>query len=58
MSLAEVAVKAGEVVKWKNEGAEAHTVTAEDGLFDSGSMASRGRIPIPIHVPEGREFHL
>jgi plastocyanin len=36
---AEVAVKPGQVVKWKNEGAEAHTVTADDGSFDSGSMA-------------------
>jgi plastocyanin len=35
----DLTVKAGQVVKWKNEGAEAHTVTAEDGSFDSGSMA-------------------
>ena len=39
---AEIAVKAGQPVKWKNEGAEAHTVTADDGSFDSGSMASGG----------------
>jgi len=37
---AEVAVKVGQVVKWKNEGQEAHTVTADDNSFDSGSMAS------------------
>ena len=36
---AEVAVKVGQVVKWKNEGAEAHTVTADDSSFDSGDMA-------------------
>ena len=36
---AEISVKVGQVVKWKNEGAEAHTVTAEDKSFDSGSMA-------------------
>ena len=36
---AEIAVKVGQPVKWKNEGAEAHTVTADDGSFDSGSMA-------------------
>lgn len=35
----EIAVKAGQVVKWKNDGSEAHTVTADDGSFDSGSMA-------------------
>jgi plastocyanin len=36
---AELAAKVGQVVKWKNEGAEAHTATADDGSFDSGSMA-------------------
>jgi plastocyanin len=36
---AELTAKVGQVVKWKNEGAEAHTVTADDGSFDSGNMA-------------------
>lgn len=36
---ANLTVKVGQVVKWKNEGTEAHTATAEDGSFDSGSMA-------------------
>jgi plastocyanin len=35
---AEVNLKVGQVVKWKNEGREAHTVTAEDKSFDSGNM--------------------
>ena len=34
---AEVTVKAGEAVTWKNSGQQAHTVTAEDGSFDSGA---------------------
>ena len=33
---AEVAIKAGEAVTWKNGGQHAHTVTADDGSFDSG----------------------
>jgi len=33
---AEVTVTAGEAVSWKNAGQQAHTVTAEDGSFDSG----------------------
>jgi plastocyanin len=33
----EVAVKVGQAVTWKNGGQEAHTVTADDGSFDSGS---------------------
>ena len=35
---AEIAVKAGEAVTWKNGGQHAHTVTADDGSFDSGSV--------------------
>jgi plastocyanin len=32
----EVTVTAGEAVSWKNAGQQAHTVTADDGSFDSG----------------------
>ncbi len=39
---ARITVKVGTVVKWKNEDGAAHTVTAEGGLFDSGSL-SKGR---------------
>lgn len=48
---AEVAVKPGQVVKWKNEGAEAHTVTAEDSSFDSGSMAPGGEFEFTFSKP-------
>lgn len=33
---AEVTVTAGQAVSWKNAGQQPHTVTAEDGSFDSG----------------------
>src|SRR5687767_4666496 len=33
---AEVTVTAGQAVSWKNGGQQPHTVTAEDGSFDSG----------------------
>lgn len=33
---AEVTVAAGQAVSWKNGAQKAHTVTAEDGSFDSG----------------------
>jgi plastocyanin len=36
---AEVTVKVGQAVTWNNEGNEAHTVTADDKSFDSGSKA-------------------
>lgn len=48
---AEVAVKPGQVVKWKNEGAEAHTVTAEDKSFDSGSMAPGAEFQFTFSKP-------
>ncbi|MCA1842379.1 MAG: cupredoxin domain-containing protein [Actinobacteria bacterium] len=32
----EVSIKAGEAVTWKNDGQHVHTVTADDGSFDSG----------------------
>ncbi len=35
---ARVTVTTGSVVTWNNSGAKAHTVTADDGSFDSGSL--------------------
>jgi plastocyanin len=34
-----VTVNAGEVVTWTNTGARSHTVTADEGGFDSGTLA-------------------
>ena len=39
-SPADVEVPSGTTVTWHNEGAAMHTVTAEDGSFDSGFLAS------------------
>ncbi len=36
---AQLSVKAGEIIVWKNEDIFAHTVTADDGSFDSGLIA-------------------
>ena len=33
-----VTIKVGGTVTWTNEGASAHTVTADDGSFDSGQL--------------------
>jgi len=35
---AEIMIKAGEAVSWKNGGQHEHTVTADDGSFDSGAV--------------------
>ncbi|MBI5103330.1 MAG: cupredoxin domain-containing protein [Nitrospirae bacterium] len=37
-SPAMITVKAGQEVVWKNKDAAAHTVTANDGSFDSGTL--------------------
>jgi plastocyanin len=36
---ADVTVAAGETVTWSHEGGLPHTVTAEDGAFDSGDLS-------------------
>jgi plastocyanin len=36
---ADITIKVGQAVNWMNEGNEAHTVTADDNSFDSGSKA-------------------
>ncbi|HEY2916191.1 MAG TPA: cupredoxin family copper-binding protein [Candidatus Limnocylindrales bacterium] len=33
-----ITVKAGDTVTWTNTGSTAHTVTADDGSFDSGNL--------------------
>jgi plastocyanin len=38
-----VTIHAGESVVWVNDGAVAHTVTADDGTFDSGAIAPGGQ---------------
>jgi len=35
---AEAAIQAGDTVTWTNEGAHPHTVSADDGSFDSGTL--------------------
>jgi plastocyanin len=36
---ADVTIAAGESVSWQNQDGFAHTVTADDGAFDSGELA-------------------
>lgn len=37
-----ITIKAGTEVVWKNKDASPHTITADDGSFDSGSMSQGG----------------
>jgi LPXTG-motif cell wall-anchored protein len=34
----EISVNVGDTISWKNDGATQHTVTADDGSFDSGNL--------------------
>ena len=36
----QITAKVGESVSWKNDDGTTHTVTADDGSFDSGNLAS------------------
>jgi len=40
-----VVVKAGSTVTWRNDGPSTHTVTADDGSFDSGNLAAGTTFP-------------
>jgi plastocyanin len=46
-----VAAHVGETVTWKNDDPTDHTVTAEDGSFDSGTMASGKTYEVTFDSP-------
>ena len=46
-----VTVRAGEAVHWTNEHFLTQSVTAADGLFDSGPVPSGGGYSLSLHVP-------
>ena len=48
---ATVTVRAGEAVHWTNQHFLTQTVTAADGLFDSGPIPAGGGFSLSLHVP-------
>jgi len=54
---AELTVHPGEVVEWKNEDIVAHTVTANDGSFDSGAIPPGGTWKMTVTKPGTLEYH-
>lgn len=54
---AELTVHAGETVTWKNEDIVAHTVTANDGSFDSGLIQPGGTWKMTVKSAGTLEYH-
>jgi plastocyanin len=44
-------IAAGQVVTWTNTGAQGHTVTADDGSFDSGNIAAGASASLEFDTP-------
>ncbi len=52
-----VTIAAGQSVAWTNTGAQVHTVTADDGSFDSGSIASGSTSSLEFDTPGTFTYH-
>jgi len=54
---AEVKVKAGDTVVWVNAGEKDHTVTADDGSFDSGNLPDGKTFRHTFKKPGKYKYH-
>ncbi len=52
-----VTVNPGDTIKWVNQGSVAHTVTENDGAFDSESIAPGQSYSITVTIPATRGYH-
>lgn len=52
-----VAVLAGNTIKWTNKDAVAHTVTSDNGLFDSGSIGTGGTFNMQFNNTGTYTYH-
>jgi plastocyanin len=52
-----VTITAGSTVTWTNNGATTHTVTADDGSFDSGNLASGATYSFTFNTPGTYTYH-
>jgi plastocyanin len=54
---ASISVAAGSTVTWTNQDGTAHTVTADDGSFDSGSLAPGATFSQTFDTPGTYTYH-
>jgi plastocyanin len=54
---AEAAVQPGDTVTWTNEGARPHTVSADDGSFDSGTLQPGQSFSWTFEAPGTVAYH-
>jgi plastocyanin len=54
---ASITIEAGSTVTWTNNGATTHTVTSDDGAFDSGNLASGATYSFTFDTPGTYTYH-
>jgi plastocyanin len=52
-----LSIPAGQTVIWTNTGAQTHTVSADDGSLDSGSIAPGGTFSLTFDTPGTFTYH-
>lgn len=52
-----ITVSAGTTIKWTNKDATAHTVTSNNGSFDSGNVASNGTYSYTFNTAGSFPYH-
>jgi len=56
-SPAQVTVKAGSTVRWTNQDSTAHTITSDDGKFNSGNLSTGGTFEFTFAAPGTYVYH-
>jgi plastocyanin len=55
--LADLSASPGQSIMWTNTGAQAHTITADDNSFDSGSIDPGGTFSFSPSTPGTYAYH-
>jgi len=55
--LADLSASSGQSIMWTNAGAQAHTITADDASFDSGTIDPGGTFSFSPSIPGTYAYH-